>query len=140
MSYDLSNTAGTYVRFSGSGWDLALAVAQHYGWEPAGIPKPATWDEKNFGPWEDEYWMNAGQEVTATDAAALTAALDRAVSGADFVAIIIRIHDQLIGELADNNPKSRDDLKSLSGEQAELFKARLIEFANLTRQGPFIIE
>lgn len=31
MGYDLSNSAGGYIRFSGSGWDLALAVAQHYG-------------------------------------------------------------------------------------------------------------
>ncbi len=72
MGYDLSNSAGTYVRFTGSGWDLALAVARHYGWEPAGIAKPATWDEKKYGPWEDGYWMNAGQEVTAEDAARLT--------------------------------------------------------------------
>jgi hypothetical protein len=40
MGYDLSNASGAYVRFTGSGWDLVLAVARHYGWEPAGIPKP----------------------------------------------------------------------------------------------------
>ena len=73
MGYDLSNSAGAYVRFTGSGWDLALAVT-HLGWEPAGIAKPATWDEKEYGPWENEYWINAGQEVTAEDAKALTTA------------------------------------------------------------------
>jgi hypothetical protein len=140
MGYDLSNSSGSYVRFSGSGWDLAIAVARHYGWEPAGIPKPATWDEKEYGPWEDEYWINAGQEVTADDAAALTAALHQAVASADFVDTVIRIWNELNDDVARHNPKWRDDLKSLSREQAEGFRARLVELAGLTRQGPFIIE
>jgi hypothetical protein len=140
MGYDLTNSAGTYVRFTGSGWDLALAVARHYGWAPAGIPKPSTWNEKEHGAWEDEYWMNAGQEVTAEDAAALTTALDRAAGAPDFVETVVRIKDQLNDEVAEHNPKWRDDLKSASREQAEGFRARLVEFAGLTRQGPFIIE
>jgi len=140
MGYDLSNSAGAYVRFTGSGWDLALAVARHYGWEPAGIPKPATWDEKEHGPWEDEYWMNAGQEVTAEDARALTAALDRAVAAPDFIETVVRAVDELNEAVAQHNPKWRDDLKPASREQAEGFRARLVEFASLTRQGPFIIE
>jgi hypothetical protein len=140
MGYDLSNSAGTYVRFTGSGWDLALAVARHYGWEPAGIPKPATWDENEYGPWEDEYWINAGQEVTAEDAAALTAALDRAVAAPDFVETVMRINDELNEEVAQYNPEWRDDVKSASREQAQAFRARIVEFAGLTRQGPFIIE
>ena len=122
MGYDLFNSAGAYVRFTGSGWDLALAVARHYGWTPAGIAKPATWDEKKYGPWEDEYWMNAGQEVTADDAAALTAALDRAVAAPDFVEAVKSVND------------------NLTPEQAESFRGRLVEFAGFARQGPFIIE
>jgi len=140
MGYDLTNSAGTYVRFTGSGWDLAVAVARHYGWEPAGIPKPATWDEKEYGPWEDEYWINAGQEVTAEDAGALTAALDRAVAAPVFVDTVIRITNELNEVVAQHNPKWRDDLKSASREQAEGVRARLVEFAGLTRQGPFIID
>ena len=140
MGYDLSNSAGAYVRFTGSGWDLALAVARHYGWEPAGIPKPATWDEKKYGPWEDEYWINAGQEVGAADAAALTTALDRALASSDFVDTVIRIKDDLNDEVAQHNAKWRDDLKLASREQAEGFRTRLVEFASLTRQGPFVIE
>jgi hypothetical protein len=140
MGYDLSNSSGAYVRFTGSGWDLALAIARHYGWEPAGIPKPPTWDEKEHGPWEDEYWINAGQEVAAEDAAALTTALDRAVAAPDFVETVIRIKDELNEDVAQHNPKWRDDLKSASREQAEGFRVRLVEFAGLTRQGPFIIE
>lgn len=140
MGYDLSNSSGAYTRFTGSGWDLALAVACHYGWEPAGIPKPPTWDENENGLWEDEYWINAGQQVSAEDAASLSAALDRAVAASDFVETVIRIKDELNEEVAQHNPKWRDELQSASREQAEAFWAQLIEFAGLARQGPFIIE
>jgi hypothetical protein len=140
MGYDLSNASGTYVRFTGSGWDLALAVAQHYGWVPAGIPKPVSWNENAEGPWEDEYWINAGQQVTAEDATALTSALERAVAAPDFVQIVQGIVDELNERVANHNPQWRDDLKPISSEQAECFRARLVEFAKLTRQGPFIID
>lgn len=140
MGYDLSNASGTYVRFTGSGWDLALAVARHYGWVPAGIPKPAPWDENANGPWEDEYWINAGQQVTAEDAAALTVALGRAIAAPDFVQTVQRIVDELTEAVANHNPRWRDDLRPISPEQAERFRGRLVEFENLTRQGPFIIE
>lgn len=140
MGYDLSNSSGAYVRFTGSGWSLALAVAEHYGWAPAGIPQPATWDETKDGPWVDDYWMNCGQEVTFDDAAALTAALDRAVAAPDFVETVIRLQDELNESVARHNPNWRDTLKPLSREQAEGFRTRLVEFAGLTRQGPFSID
>ena|SRR5689334_13062868 len=140
MGYDLSNSSGAYVRFTDSGWSLALAIAEHYGWEPAGIPKPLSWDEKEYGPWEDDYWMNAGQQVTAEDAAALTVALDRAVAAQDFVETVVRIRDEQSDRLAEHNPSWRDSLPAASREQAEAFRARLVEFASLTRQGPFMIE
>jgi hypothetical protein len=140
MGYDLSNSSGGYFRFTSSGWDLALALARHYGWEPAGIPKPETWDEKEQGPWRDEYWMNAGQQVSAGDAAALTAALDRAVAAPDFVDTVVRTTGELIEEVAQHNPKWRDDRSPASREEAEAFRARLVQFAHLTRQGPFVIE
>src|SRR5688500_14429486 len=105
MGYDLSNASGAYVRFTGSGWDLALAVARHYGWRPAGIPKPATWDEKEYVPAKDEYGINAGQQVTPADAAELTAALDRAVAAPDVIDTVIRIRDELSEEVAQRNPK-----------------------------------
>src|SRR5688572_21735964 len=105
MGYDLTNATGTSVRFSGAGWDLALAIAKHYGWRPAGIPKPATWDEARAGPWEDEYWLNASQELTASDAAEMGAALDRAISSPDLIENIIRIKAELNDELAQHEPK-----------------------------------
>ena len=66
--------------------------------------------------------MNAGQQVTAEDAAALTAALDRAIAAPDFVDAVMSVNDDL------------------TPEQAGSFRARLVEFAGLARQGPFIIE
>jgi len=140
MGYELSNSSGAYVRFTGSGWDVAFAVARHYDWEPAGIPKPSTWDENKHGPWENEYWLNAGQRVTAADAAALTAALDRAVTAPDFVETVVQIKNELNERLATHNPKWRSDRPQASREQAEGFRARLVEFAALTRQGSFVIE
>lgn len=140
MGYDVSNGAGAYVRFSGSGWDLALAVARHYGWEPAGIPKPSTWDERRDGPWEDEYWMNAGQEVTAADAANLAAALERALATADVVETILRVKGDLDEEVVRENPKWRDEIPAMTRQQAEGFRARLVELAGLARQGPFKVE
>jgi len=140
MGYDLSNASGAYVRFTGSGWDLALSVAEHYGWNPTGALKPAAWNEATDGAWEGDYWLNVGQQVSAGDAAALTTALDRAVCAPDFIEVAIRIVDELHEELAQHEPRWRDDLEPLSRQQAEGFRQRLIEFAAFTRQGAFIIE
>lgn len=140
MSYDLSNASGAYVRFTVSGWSLALTVAEHYGWKPAGIPKPQSWNEDVDGPWEDEYSMNAGQQVTAEDARALVVALDRAIAAPDFVETVQRLVAELNEAVAQYNPRWRDDLQPMPREQAEGFRKRLVELAGLARQGPFIIE
>jgi hypothetical protein len=140
MGYDLSNSAGGYVRFTGSGWDLALAMARHYGWVPAGVPKPATWDEKENGSWEEGYWANAGQQVTAGDAAMLAAALERAVAAPDFVDVVVRIKEELDEAVGGDDPQWRSDPEPTPRERAEGFRRRLVELADLARQGPFMIE
>jgi hypothetical protein len=140
MGYDLSNASGAYVRFSGSGWDLALATARHYGWQPAGIPKPESWNENTDGPWEDEYWLNCRQQVTASDAAALAVALDRAVTAVDLVETMLRLKDETNHRLIDRYPQWQDDLKPISREEVEKFRARLAELAALAHQGAFVIE
>ena len=139
MGYDLSNASGGYVRFSGSGWDLALAIARHYGWEPAGIPKPEWWDETD-GPWEDEYWINAGQQVTSADACALAGALERAIASTDFIDSLGKVKNDLNDTTTRCNPQWRDELRPLSREEAETFRAHLNEFVAFARQGPFSIE
>ena len=140
MGYDLSNSAGAYVRFTGSGWALALAVARRYGWVPAGVPKPAAWDEEEHGPWEEGYWANSRQQVTAGDAAMLAAALDRAVAAPDLVDVIVRIKEELNEAVARHDPQWRGDPEPEPRERAEGFRRRLVELADLARQGPFVIE
>jgi hypothetical protein len=140
MGYDLTNKSGGYVRFTGSGWDLALAVARHYGWKPAGIPKPANWDEKEYGPWEDEYWINAGQEVSADDAASLASALTRAASATDALPTIQALRNELISLADKSHPVAVVHYSALSDDDAEGFRKRVMEFAEFAGQGPFLIE
>ena len=83
--------------------------------------------------------MNAGQMLTANDAAALTAALDRAVAASDFAQTAIRIENEIYERLGQRNPHHRDLSKSATREQTEDFRKYLAEFADLTRDGPFII-
>jgi hypothetical protein len=140
MGYDLTNKSGGYVRFTGSGWDLALAVARHYGWKPSGIPKPESWDEKEYGPWEDEYWINAGQEVTSDDAAALASALGRAASAPDAIPAIQSLRKELISFVDRSDPVAAAHYGPLSDDDAEGFRKRVMEFAEFASQGPFTIE
>ena len=140
MGYDLNNATGAHVRFTGSGWSLALEIAEHYGWQSAGIPKPKSWNEDVDGPWEDEYFMNAGQQITAEDAKALADALDRAVAAPGFVETVQRLVVGLNEAVAQDNPERRDDLKPISREQAEGFRRRLVELAGFAHKGTFRIE
>jgi len=98
VSYDLRGPGG-YMKFNVSGWQTILNLARQYGWQPAGTlanvpylkmraenaedPEVAEnaeavvseWVEK----WAGNYFVNAYQEVTDDDAAALGAALERAL-------------------------------------------------------------
>jgi len=139
MGYDLSNAAGSYLRFSGSGWSLALALAQHYGWQPAGTLKPPSWGDDD-GPWEGDYWHNAGQQVVPDDASALADALDRAIGAADSIESAQRVAGGLNEALVERYPKARGDTEPLTRLDAEKFRERLRELAALARQGAFVIE
>jgi hypothetical protein len=122
MRYDLSNALGTYVRFTGSGWDLALAVAKHYGWNPAGVPVPPDWDERRYGG--DGYHMNADQQVAAPDAAELGSALDRALAASDLADQVLRIQSELGEEVSRHDPAWRDRVDdSRTRERADAFRA-----------------
>jgi hypothetical protein len=140
MGYDLSNKSGGYVRFSGSGWDLVLAVARHYGWKPAGIPKPPNWNDAKNGPWEDEYWFNAGQEVTADDAAAMASALSRAAVAPDAIQIIEMLRKELMAFVNKTHPAPAAMFGPMTDDDAAKFRQRVVEFAEFAAGGPFIIE
>ena len=101
MDQELSNTSGTKVRFNGSAWYFAIAVARHYGWKSTRI--------------------EPGQAMAANDAAALTNALDRAVAAPDFVDAVIRIKGE-VKETVIHNGKWRDVSNSVSCEEAEDFR------------------
>lgn len=76
MSVDLRRYDGEGFCFSTLGWALYLNLAaEGYGWREAGTLKPKEWSSED-GEWTGAYDWNAGQTVTAPDAAALAKALD----------------------------------------------------------------
>jgi len=137
MGYDLSNSAGAYERFTVAGWELALAVAEGYGWQPAGTPPPATWDEASRGRWDNDYFRNEGQEVSPADAASLAAALERAIASADFIERTQRTWDELTAPVIVEFPR---DVAPMSREDAEGFRKRLAGLAAFACRGAFVIE
>ncbi len=139
MGFDLSNKSGGYQRFSGAGWGLALTVAEQYGWKAAGTPRPSDWDDAD-GPWEGEYAIQAGQWVTAEDAAAFAEALERAVAADDFVGVAQRGMRDLNADLVKAIPSAKNDVQPLPEEEAERFRARMKELVKFAQQGSFVIE
>jgi hypothetical protein len=65
----LTNPKGGHFNVTHKGWEELLATAKAQGWTPAGTVPPG-----------DGYYCNGGQEVTADDAAALAAALERSLN------------------------------------------------------------
>ncbi len=106
MGYDFTNDAADYARLSSSGWDLARAVARHYGWKPEGVPKPAHCNVPEYEDWGDGYWPNVGQRVSQADAFALANAIDAAVADLQFVPIARQLHAELIMAVDAQLPQS----------------------------------
>ena len=72
MGMDLYNTESRKsVSYNRITWTFLLYAAQDYGWEPAGTVMPGHDD------WPGSYGTNEQQMVTASDASALAAALER---------------------------------------------------------------
>ena len=78
MGYDLTNEQGDYFRFGQVAWHKLLALAELGGWQPAGTERPAHYKDPALAPsqWDGSYTANAGQWVSAHDAAALAMALE----------------------------------------------------------------
>lgn len=101
------------VRHNWTGWRTAFELALAYGWEPRGILPPPGLEDG----WTETYFSNDFQEVTATDAAALADALERAIgAGAE--------------ELMDSD---------VGFCNSSAVKDRFQEFVGLCRQGGFYI-
>ncbi len=131
MGFDLTNDAGQSARFSPSGWALALTLAEHYGWKPAGtkLERPN---------WSGEYATNEGQRVTASDAQSLADACERALVDPDYLPRISDIKQQIDAEVARQVPGStRREIRS---EEMLAFRERLKDLVAFCREGAFVIE
>ena len=81
MSYDLLNPSIALCKtFSKQFWVKALELARLYGWQPIGTcPTPGIDFSKLGADWLGTYLTNDGQIVSAEDACALAAALERSL-------------------------------------------------------------
>jgi hypothetical protein len=81
MSYDLLNPSIALCRkFSRQFWAKALELARLYGWQPLGTrPMPGVDYSRLGADWLGVYLTNDGQIVSAEDAYALAAALERSL-------------------------------------------------------------
>jgi len=81
----LYNRLGDCFSFSTARWEEVLANANAYGWKAAGtLPPPARFDLDVSRPetvtWDGNYTRPLGQTVSPDDAAALAAAVERALT------------------------------------------------------------
>ena len=81
LSYELFNPSIALCKtFSKQFWAKALELARLYGWQPLGTRPTPGIDFSNLGAdWLGTYLTNDGQIVTAEDAYALAAALERSL-------------------------------------------------------------
>jgi hypothetical protein len=81
MSYELFNSSIALCKtFSKQFWAKALELARLYGWGPLGTRSTPGFDFSNLGAdWLGTYLTNDGQVVSAEDAYALAAALERSL-------------------------------------------------------------
>ncbi len=75
MGMDLIGDSVT-VFLSNVSWLKALRLAEQHGWAPAGTVAPGSNTDCR---WSGTYWSNDGQQISAADAAAFAAALERAL-------------------------------------------------------------
>jgi hypothetical protein len=81
MIYELLNPSLALCKtFSKQFWAKALELARLYGWQPLGTRPTPGFDFSNLGAdWLGTYMTNDGQVVSAEDAYALAAALERSL-------------------------------------------------------------
>ena len=121
MSYDLFNPSIALCRkFSRQFWAKALELARLYGWQPLGTrPTPGLDFSKLGADWPGVYLTNDGQIVSAEDAYALAAALERS---------LVDISDVRIDTDWDFNLWLEDDLPEwFSPVERELVEEELLD-------------
>jgi hypothetical protein len=137
MGFDLTNETGAYLRFSPSGWALALTLAERYGWQPEGttLPKSA----EGSADWSGEYATNDGQRVSASDANAVADACERALADPAYAEITLDAWNEL-QKYMDSQVPSLAPPRAVDPDLAQKFRGRLEELITFCRSGNFIIE
>jgi hypothetical protein len=142
MSTDLVGQHGSF-HFTIHDWFYLLELAKLGGWEPAGT---LPWHSEDEDPctcdqWDGGYHTNDEQRVTAADALALAAALERMLPylpNEDVVAVSIRVIPWLEWL---NPPLSELDVPNATPTQwfGGSHKADVEAFIRFCRQGEFTI-
>lgn len=139
MGFDLTNDKGSYLRFSPSGWALALNLAEVYGWVPAGTTLPHDGESAGIN-WTGEYATNEGQRVSSEDALALAQACTRALVSEDYVARTAAILKAILDRVdcaAGGTPPGRAPFNE---PEIITFRGRLEELIAFCHEGGFVIE
>jgi len=131
MGFDLTNDTGSRIRFSPSGWALALTLAEHYGWKPTGT----TLARAN---WSGEYATNEGQRVSESDAHGLAQACQRALSDPDYLPRVCGIKSQIDEAVAREVPDYTPS--PVEAKEMVAFRDRLKDLVGFCHGGGFVIE
>jgi hypothetical protein len=137
MGFDLTNESGNYLRFSPSGWALALTLAENYGWQPEGTTL-AVADEGEPVEWSGEYATNEGQRVSASDAQSLADACERALGDPQYESQASEIFAQINVAVAEEVPGYTPE--PVNRADMVKFRERLGELVTFCREGSFVIE
>lgn len=165
MGYDLVGEGGRYYRFNVRAWPYTFDLAVAFGWKPAGT-KPQVLVNAETGEVIDEeaddapfsldvptklvmdledkswdgsnYFSNDGQLVTSEDAAALAAALERALQAYRDADLPNGGHGtpSLVARLFGRRNSRQDNALRQMNEQ---FASDLKEFIDFCLQGEFAI-
>ncbi len=137
MGFDFTNDSGAYLRFSPSGWALALTLAEQYGWQPEGTTLAES--AEGSANWSGEYATNEGQRVAASDATALAEACARALNDPAYAEVVADTWDEL-QEYVDAQLPGTMPPRAVDPDLAQKFRGRLEELIAFARSGSFIIE
>lgn len=137
MGFDFTNENGAYLRFSPSGWALALTLAGQYDWRPEGTSLPGS-DESEPAEWSGEYATNDGQRVSASDANAIADACERALADPAYQVTALQTLNEINESVAAQVPRYEPE-RAIEPDVAKKFRDRLRELIEFCRSGGFVI-
>ncbi len=138
MGMDLVNERGESLGFSPGGWALVLNLAEVYGW----VPEGTTLHLDDDRVWPGNYDTNDDQRVSASDAAAMATAWERALAADDFTARVLQLDRELFGEEVEPSPAAADGkppFPSRSALDVDELRDALTDLIQFCREGSFQI-